>query len=137
MVLNKLHINMNKCCHIHFKSKSRSDHNMTQLNLALKIDNFIIKKTSEAKFLGVIIDENLNWDAHIKHLRRKLNYATATLNRMRSCIPDYLHKDLYYTLYESHLSYCISAWGGISQNKLSAITTAQKLCMRVLFGDRE
>ena len=78
---------------------------MTQLNLDLKIDNFIIKKTSEAKFLGVIIDENLNWGAHIKHLRRKLNYATATLNRMRCCIPDYLHKDLYYTLFESHLSY--------------------------------
>ena len=138
MTLNKLHINMTKCCYIHFRPKNQriiiSD---TQTTHKLQINNFDIMKTKETKFLGVIIDENLNWEAHIRQLRRKLNYASATLNRMRVNIPENLHKDLYYTLYESHLSYCISAWGGISQNKLSAITTAQKLCMRVLFGDRE
>ena len=56
---------------------------------------------------------------------------------MRSCIPDYLHKDLYYTLFESHLSYCISAWGGVNQNKISTLFTTQKNCLRILFGDRE
>ena len=92
---------------------------------------------SEAKFLGVTIDENLTWDAHIKNLNRKLNYAIAILSRITKEIPENLHKDLYYTLFESHLSYCISVWGGIPGEKMRKIHMTQKKCMRILFGDRE
>ena len=34
----------------------------------------------------------------------------------------------------SHLSYCISAWGGISNYKLQKIFAIQKRCVRLLFG---
>ena len=47
------------------------------------------------------------------------------------------HKDLYYTLFESHLSYCISAWGGVHQSKLDPIHKIQKKVVRILFGDNE
>jgi len=137
MTLNKLHINMSKCCYIHFKPPVRcktEDTDHTQLNL--EIDGFPIKQCTETKFLGVIIDEKLNWDAHIKYLKRKLGYATATLNRIRDGIPNHLHRDLYYTLFESHLSYCISAWGSAAQFRINTLWVAQKHCIRVLFGDK-
>ena len=133
MLLNKLHINMSKCCYIHFKPKSTE----LPINHDLLIDNFPIKKVSETKFLGVIIDENLSWDSHITALRRKLNYASATLYRIRDNIPKHLHKDLYHTLFESHLTYCISAWGGSAMNKIARLWISQKHCVRVLFGDKE
>ena len=138
MLLNKLHINMSKCCYIHFKPKSQRL-NLTQpsVNHNLLIDNFPIKKVSETKFLGVIIDENLSWDSHITALRRKLNYASATLYRIRDSVPKHLHKDLYHTLFESHLTYCISVWGGSAMNKISRLWISQKHCVRVLFGDKE
>ena len=78
----------------------------------------------------------MSWNPHIKDIKRKLNYATATLNRIQNFVPEHMHKDLYYTLFESHLSYCISVWGGISQNKLSSLFSTQKQCLRILFGDR-
>jgi hypothetical protein len=53
----------------------------------LKIYGFTIKKCSRARFLGVIIDEKLNWDAHIKFLKRKLNYAISTFYRIMDSIP--------------------------------------------------
>ena len=137
MTLNKLHINMSKCCYIHFKPKTNTSQDTLAEPLHLQIDDFVIKKTQQTKFLGVIIDEKLSWEPHILNLKRKLNYATSTLNRMHDCIPEHLHRDLYYTLFESHLSYCISVWGGVSQNKLSTLWSAQKHCIRVLFGDRE
>ena len=34
----------------------------------------------------------------------------------------------------SHLSYCISAWDGISKYKLQKIFAIQKRCVRLLFG---
>ena len=102
MILNKLHINMSKCCYIHFKPKACTSQ-VTSAELKLQIDDFTIKRTKQTKFLGVIIDEKLSWEPHIINLKHKLNYATATLNRMRDCIPEHLHRDIYYTLFESHL----------------------------------
>ena len=133
---------MSKCCYIHFKPNSHKPRDpgpdaSTGVNLNLVINDFVLKKVQDTKFLGVIIDENLSWDAHLKDVKRKLNYATATLNRIKSYVPVHMHKDLYYTLFESHLSYCISVWGATPQNKISAIFTTQKQCIRIIFGDRE
>ena len=138
MLLNKLHINMSKCCYIHFKPKALKHHkNETLQEQVLYIDNFPIKKVNETKFLGVIIDEKLSWDPHITALRRKLNYASAILYRIRDSIPIHLRKDLYHTLYESHLSYCISVWGGSALSKTARLWISQKHCLRLLFGDKE
>ena len=125
---------MSKCCYIHFKPRLQ---NQSEPNLELKIDNFPIKKISQAKFLGVTIDEKLSWDAHTSNLKKKLNHATATLNRIKDSLPTYLHKDLYHTLFESHLSYCISVWGGAAQCRTLPIWKAQKHCIRIMFGDKE
>ena len=135
MLLNKLHINMSKCCYIHFKPRTSSCEPSN--NSALYIDQFPIKKVKETKFLGVIIDERLSWESHITALRRKLNYASATLYRIRDSLPKHLRKDLYHTLYESHLSYCISVWGGCALYKTARLWVSQKQCIRLLFGDKE
>ena len=139
MYLNKLHINMSKCCYIHFKPKISVKNIPTDSNFEhqLLIDDFPIKKTSQTKFLGVIIDENLSWEPHITALRRKLNQAASTLHRIRDSIPEHLHKSLYHTLFESHLVYCISVWGGCSLYKIARLWILQKNCIRIIFGDKE
>ena len=81
MLLNKLHINLSKCCYIHFKQKRFKPQDCTQ-GLELKLDNVPIKQKTTAKFLGVIIYDKLSWDAHIDCLKQKLGYATSTLNRL-------------------------------------------------------
>ena len=52
-------------------------------------------------------------------------------------IPKEIHRELYYTLFESHLSYCISAWGEAAQFRIASLWTIQKQCIRILFGDKE
>ena len=39
-------------------------------------------------------------------------------------------------MFVSHLSYCISAWGGTHQSKLQKIFAIQKRCLRILYGER-
>ena len=133
MMHNKLHINMSKCCYIHFQPKNSVSNND---DLHLHIDNTPIKKTSTAQFLGVVIDKDLSWEPHVSALRRKLGYASGTLNRIRDSVPAELHRDLYHTLFESHLTYCISVWGGAPACTKSKIFTSQKSCIRILFGDK-
>lgn len=56
---------------------------------------------------------------------------------IKNCIPKSLHKDIYHTLFESHLMFGISVWGGVSHNKLQPLFITQKKCLRILFGDTE
>ena len=137
MTHNKLHINMGKCCFIHFKPCRPNKDEFIQDTYELKINECSLKKVTSTKFLGVTIDDKLSWGPHIKDLKRKLNFAISTLSRIKSCIPESLHKDLYYTLFESHLSYCISVWGNIPQYQMNALHVIQKKCIRILFGDLE
>ena len=128
---------MSKCCYIHFKPSKAYMSKPNDNELKLYIDNFPIKKTDKTRFLGVIIEENLSWDPHITSLKRTLNYASATLYRIRDSVPPNLHKELYHTLFESHLTYCVSVWGNAPAYQISKLWIAQKHCVRVLFGDKQ
>jgi hypothetical protein len=119
---------------VHFKPKVR-ENALSENELEFFIDGFPIKKSKTAKFLGVVVDEHLSWEPHIAALRRKLNYASAT--KIRDSIPECMHADLYHTLFESHLTYCISVWGGSSMLNITKIWIAQKYCIRMLFGNKK
>ena len=134
MYANKLHINHNKVFYIHFRPKGRNASNET--NFDLKLSGKSIKQVTETKFLGVIIDENLSWLPHVNYLENKLKSCIGIINRIRDCIPPTLHKSIYHTLFESHLTYGLTVWGGISQNRLKSLFILQKLCVRILFGDK-
>ena len=139
MHANKLHINMKKCCFMHFKPKGPSfKKNLDQPEVPpIKINDFEIKEVDNTKFLGVTIDKELSWIPHLTTLAKKLRCCTGQLNRIKKYLPTSLHKNLYHTLFESHLSYGITVWGGISISKLKSVFTAQKHCIRIMFGDNE
>ena len=139
MKCNLLHINIKKCCYIHFKpSRSKVDTKTEEVDESiLTLNNTVIKRVTEAKFLGVIIDEQLKWDAHVRALNSKLKCEIGKLCRIRKDIPKENYRELYHTLFESHLGFGISVWGGISKNKLEPLFITQKNCIRIMFGDRE
>ena len=124
---------------MHFKPKAYNvkQNELTELVPAVFINGTEIDEVSETKFLGVIIDNKLTWSAHIGSLVKKLRCCTGQLNRIKNFIPSSLHKNLYHTLFESHLVYGITVWGGISTNKMTPVSVAQKHCIRILYGDKE
>ena len=140
MKANKLHINVSKCCFIHFKpdlSRGTLTCARAQVfdrNCKLFLSDKTIKKVESAKFLGVIIDEKLNWEAHIKYLEEKLNSCIVLMKRIKKYVPKTEYLKIYNALFMSHLSYCISCWGGIPNYKLEKIFSIQKRCIRLLFG---
>ena len=137
MLCNKLHINLDKSCYMEFSPNKGQKHDYENSQNSLKLNETVLKKVTETKFLGIIIDKDLSWQPHLKTLSKKLASCTGCLNRISDFIPKERHKDLYYTLFESYLTYGISVWGGVSKCKLKSIFNAQKKVARVLFGDRE
>ena len=147
MKSNLLHINLEKCCFMHFnpvKGLSNNNNNeqngselSSEIDYTLQINGTIIPEVQETKFLGVIIDNKLSWIHHIHKLHKKLKSASGLLKRISSNIPKEYYKSLYYALFESHMSYCISVFGHVCQKHSEKLFTVQKHCMRILFGDKQ
>ena len=140
MILNQLHINVAKSCFIHFKPDlSRAQQTCARCRLfnrnhSLNLNGKKLQKVHSTKFLGVVIDESLSWEPHLDHLAAKLNSCIVVIKRIKSCIPETEYNKIYNALFMSHLSYCISCWGGIPEHRLSKIFAIQKRCIRLLFG---
>ena len=146
MDCNLLHINMGKCSYIHFEPTrdisgtcsrtvpfvGNSDESKT-----LYVNNTPIKEVTEAKFLGIVIDNKLSWIPHAKHLIKKLRSAAAALCRIRHWVPKEKYLTIYHALFESHLTYGITVWGGLPKSWMDEVFKIQKHCIRVLFGNRD
>ena len=148
MKSNLLHINLEKCCYMYFNpTKNYSDENLDnnyddndELNdyeddETLQINGNCIKEVSSTKFLGVTIDNELSWLPHIDNLHKKLKSATGILKNMRHNIPEEHYKSVYFALFESHMTYCITVFGHACKNYVQKLFTVQKHCIRILFGD--
>ena len=137
MKVNLLHINVKKCCYMYFSPLKRpnKDTDSDLDSFTLSINSRLINQVHETKFLGVIIDDKLSWKPHVQSLNRKLRSACGRIYRIKKCLPESLYKQLYHSLFESHLGFSISVWGGISSNQLKSLFITQKKCVRILFGD--
>ena len=58
------------------------------------------------------------------------------LKRIAKFIPKSEYRKLYDSFFKSHMNYCISSWGGVSESKLQTIFAVQKKCIRLLFGKK-
>ena len=92
-MLNKLHVNLEKSCFMYFTKTSSNDENDNENDNIppIMIGATEIKRVSEIKFLGVVIDEKLSWDAHVKSLTKKLASCTGSINRIAASIPKTLY----------------------------------------------
>ena len=135
---NQLHINIDKSVYIHFRPHfnniERQTCARTRIRKSLKLANHNLKCVTQVKFLGVIIDENISWEPQIDYLKQKLISSIVVIKRIKKFIPKTEYLKIYNALFKSHLSYCISCWGGISQYKLQSLFSLQKRCIRILFG---
>ena len=76
-----------------------------RLNLYRKILN----KTNHARYLGIKIDENLNWKTHAHYLASKLNRANLALYKLRHFFSSAMLRSVYLAIFQSHINYVCGA----------------------------
>ena len=76
--LNKLSLNVKKCNFMLFTNKKMG------YDIMLKIDNPCKEKVVRTKFLGVIINEKLSWENHIRLLKNKISKSIDNLRRIQN-----------------------------------------------------
>ena len=73
-----------------------------------KIREMEIEIRSKAKYLGVQIDDNLNWKEHIRAVSAKVSRAVGFLKYSKQYLPLSAVKTLYTSIVEPHFQYCCS-----------------------------
>lgn len=122
---NNLKINLKKTKAIHFTQR------LPSMNLNIHYFNENIEEVNSTKFLGLQIDKNLNWKAHIEILCKKLSVTAYALRTLSFTLYTDALLTAYYGLVESHLRYGLIFWGN-STEKESAFKS-QKRCLRAMF----
>ena len=90
-------------------------------DMNISINNQIISKADNLKYLGVVLDNKLTWNPHIAQVKKQITQACGALTRLRHYLPINSLITVYYSLVFSHLQYGISSWGSASTYLLKTI----------------
>ena len=82
---NKLLLNQDKTKYIIFRSKNRR----IPPNLdSVCINNTVLEVVKSISFLGIIIDEFLDWKAHINYITLKVSRSVGILSKLKYVVPE-------------------------------------------------
>ena len=132
LIANKLSINLNKTNYMIFKPTKQLNNDIKNLNLQIKFNNVIIERTSCTKYLGIYMDEDLNWQKHIDYVHKKIVKFVGLFHKRRSFLPNDCCKNLYFAFVHSTISYGIEIYGNTFQTYLLIIEKTVNKILRIL-----
>ena len=103
---NKISLNSSKTEAILFHHPNK----IINYDLKLKIAGRRIYAINTVKYLGIHLDQHLNWKSHIHELSTKLSRAIGMLSKIRHFVSYNSLICLYYAIFSSHMSYGCQIW---------------------------
>ena len=129
---NRLTINYSKSNFILFFPTSNDECFISSNNLKIHINNNAIARTTCTKFLGIYLDETLNYKHHVNCLIKKLNSVNGMLYNRRDYISKQCLKNLYFALVFSRLQYGILIYGFATASTLKPLLICCNKILRTL-----
>ena len=124
---NGLALNLKKTKYMIF-SRQRIDTSSIQVF----VDKTKIEEKFECRFLGVIIDNKLNWSHHIAAIRSKMSKYIGVMYKIKSRLPLQTRVQIYQSFVQSHLNYCSLIWGFAAKSHIESLFSKQKQGMRAI-----
>ena len=98
----------------------------------IKFGQNSISSTCNTKFLGIIVDNHLNFRSHVDFICSKVSKVVGMLFRLNNVLPTEALKTLYSTLLVPHLMYGIEIWYGILKTNDEKLFKLQKKSIRAI-----
>ena len=77
------------------------------------------------KYLGVVIDNSLNWKEDIKAVSARVSKAIGFLRHAKAFLPQETIRTLYTGIVEPHFRYCCSVWGCDGSTEINQLQKLQ------------
>ena len=124
--MNKIKINLDKSKFMVFSYGKK------YLLSSLKFGNGSITSTDSIKFLGIIVDKNLNFKDHTSSICTKISKVVGLLFRLNNILPVEALATLYSVLLVPHILYGIEIWHGALRGNHDRIFKLQKKAIRAI-----
>ena len=123
---NKLSLNISKSCFLKF----------SQVKEKFKVKPKMAKKPIEqkkvAKYLGILVDENLNWKAHIDSINIKMRKGLGMINKVKDLVTTATLKTLYYSFIYPYLDNNLINWSSAPISYLKCLTNTNKKAIKTI-----
>ena len=105
--------------------------NVRGLKLNLKINDQQLNREFFIKYLGVMIDSNLNWKKHAESVVKKIRRSVGILSKIRYYVSTEILMNLYYALVYPFIMYGLIVWGNTYETTIKPVFVIQKRAVRV------
>lgn len=126
---NHLKLNIKKTKIMLLKTKSDNDMNHF---IGINFNNELIKREDSIKYLGLIIDEKLNWDKHIENIKNKLIPLCAAVFRIRKYLPKNILLKIYNAHFLSHVTYMNQIWTNTKEQNINDLQRIQNKIIKLI-----
>ena len=130
LIANKLTLNKSKTEFMLIGSRQRL--RSFAHSPSLKIGGAHLSQVPSIKSLGIYIDENLTWNAHIENLSKKIASGIGALKRIRPFFPHRTLRFIYNSLVKPYFDYCHVVWGNCNKTLANKLQKLQNRVARVL-----
>ena len=120
-----LHPDKTKVMLTNYKQKAKVVLNNTELERIGKDET-----TKSFKFVGIHVDEDLDWSHHVRHIANKIRKIKFSLSRLNNFMPKLQKGMVYNALFKPHIEYGIEVWGGAKPSILKPLKIMQNQCLR-------
>ena len=127
---NLLSINFNKTHYIQFTTKIKPNS-----HIKITYDNKQITTISNIRFLGIYINDTINWKYHIEYILPKLSVICYAMRIIKPYMSPEILKITYYSNFNSIINYVLPFWGTSPRSK--KIFRMQKRIVKIMMGCRK
>jgi len=96
------------------------------------IGNYELTRVSEFKYLGIVLDENVSWKAHVKYLITKGGKRVGMLGRLQKNLTVGAANTLYKLLIVPIFYYCDSVWSCCNKCDTDGLERLQRQAAKIV-----
>lgn len=126
--LNKLKINIEKTVFMFLSNKVNKSEN----NINVKINNEQLTQVKETKYLGIIIDDQLNFKSNYNYIIKKISKKINFLSRIRNKMNRASKCNIYSSIIAAHIEFCSSVLFLGKQIDFTKLQQLQNKGMRII-----
>ncbi|XP_072048299.1 uncharacterized protein [Amphiura filiformis] len=106
-------------------------------NYTYEVDGQRIQKSSNHKYLGVTITNQLDWKAHVQNVTASARSTLGVLRRNLSSCPSQVKSRAYQALVRPNLEYASAAWNPYVKQQVNALEAVQRQAARFVYNNYE
>jgi len=127
--LNRLTVNVNKTKVMLIRGIRKKT---VEDNVKIKLQNVRLEVVSEIKYLGIVLDRNLTFSAHVDYISKKAGAKLGIMRRIGRDLSCMMRCIVYRTIVAPLFEYCASIFVGLTVTNQQRLQKLQNQGMRII-----